>query len=71
MAPARDRLPLVGAYDHLGSINGFVPDFRTELLVAGCARPVSAGQPSSGRDAVTEETGGRSVLNWSAKPRVT
>jgi len=37
-------LPLVGTYDRLGSIDGFVADFRVELLVAGFARMAAAGR---------------------------
>ncbi|MBL9103206.1 MAG: hypothetical protein JNL82_19830 [Myxococcales bacterium] len=37
-------LPLVGRYDRGGSIDGFRPDFRTDLLVAGFVRCVKAGR---------------------------
>lgn len=37
-------LPLAGCYDRLGSIDGFKPDFRTEMLVAGFARFARAGR---------------------------
>ncbi|MFZ6184682.1 hypothetical protein [Nannocystis pusilla] len=35
-------LPLVGYYDRGGSVDGFIPDFRTELFVKGFARLVAA-----------------------------
>jgi hypothetical protein len=37
-------LPLVGCYDRGGSVDGFVPDFRTELFVSGFARMARAGR---------------------------
>lgn len=37
-------LPLVGCYDRAGSIDGFTPDFRTALFVAGFAGFVRAGR---------------------------
>lgn len=37
-------LPLLGTYDRLGSIDGFTPDFRTDLLVAGFATMAAAGR---------------------------
>lgn len=37
-------LPLVGRYDRGGSIDGFRPDFRTDLLVAGFVRCIKAGR---------------------------
>jgi len=37
-------LPIVGSYDRLGSIDGFVPDFRSELLVSGFVRFARAGR---------------------------
>ncbi|WAS99270.1 hypothetical protein [Nannocystis punicea] len=41
-------LPLRGCYDRGGSIDGFTPDFRTELFVAGFARFVQAKRVEAG-----------------------
>lgn len=41
-------LPLLGTYDRLGSIDGFHPDFRTDLLVAGFATMAGAGRVDAG-----------------------
>ena len=40
-------LPITGSYDRLGSIDGFVPDFRSELFVRGFARMARAGRADS------------------------